>query len=173
MAYTRDRIPFVVYAKITVEQGANKRFEIIRNREHLANLIYRDLIAATSINTVSPGGSGTWGLTSSHDSLSEDCPIVAVKPQFGQEPDIVTIVGFYNGNGVIPYQEKTVLHDGQYVSGPAGVKGSGLDPSSLSVVDVKALKAAIEAAVINVAIEIIKMDIAGVIYGHGGFHFPR
>lgn len=170
-----NKIPFTAYARVTPERGKGKRFEAIRSLERIAHLIYVDLVGHFAGNTSSPGGDGTWGLISSTDSLSQDSNIVAVKPQFGQDPDMVTIVGFYNGTGSVPYRENVLLHGGQYVSGPDGASGVRVAdvPSTTSVADVKALKTALEVAVTHASMTIIKIEVAGVTYGRGGFHFPR
>ena len=190
-----NRIPFVAYADIRPE-AARKRWEIIRSRERIAALIYSDLTAYFAntgtepaesgtdsiaqehnpvIDLASPGGSGEWGLAASPDSLSSLVETVAIKPQFGEEPDTVTITGFYKGTGTIPYPTATILCNGEYVTGPIGAPGwnSALNPSAANVADVIALKAALEAAVVSTQMTVIRIEIAGIVYGRGGFHFPR
>lgn len=169
-----NNIPFTAYAAI-VPEVAKGKFGRIRSRERIAHLIYTDLLATFSGNIASPGGDGQWALAASPDSISESVNIVAVKPQFGQDPDMVSIVGFYPGTGVVPYKPATILHDGQYVSGPVGAPGwnSNFEPSAANVSDVIAIKSALEAAVVSTAMTIIEMVVAGVRYGRGGYHFPQ
>lgn len=172
-----NKVPFIIYARITVDRANGKREEIKRARERVAHLVYQDLVDNFSAgNVASPGGSGDWGLAADSTSLSTLVNIVAVKPQFGQFPDTVTIVGFYNATPTVPYPQITLIHAGESRTGPAvGAPGwrADLEPTASSRTQVKALKTAIEAAVDSVPIEITKIDINGIIYGQDGYHFPR
>lgn len=173
-----NMVPFTAYAKIVPERGDGKRWELRRSRERIAYLVHNDLVNNLTVGNIAhPGGDGVWGLAEDASSLSLDINTVAVKPQMGQDPDLVTIVGFYDGDAAkVPYSEISVIHAGETRTGPlAGAPGwrADLGPSANSVVEVKALKTALTAAITSVSIEIVRIEIAGVIYGRGGFHFPR
>lgn len=169
------KIPFTIYIKITPEYGNGKRFEIQRSRERIAHLVHLDLSSLNTIAMASPGGGGTWGLAEDTTSLSNLVEIVAVKPQFGQDPDILTVVGFYNAVPKTPYPEITLINAGEYKTGPAsGAPGwrSNLEPTSDSRTAVKNLKTAVSGAITSVTVDIIKIELSGITYGRGGYHFP-
>lgn len=173
-----NRVPFTAYFKIVPDRGTGKRFEIQRSREHLAHLIYLDLTDAanptrdfTDGNITSPGGGGNWGLST--EALSDMVPTVAVKPQFGESPDMVTVTGFYNGSAAAPYSQKGIICGGKYVVGPAsGAPGysDNTMPSSTNLADATALAAGLIGAIVSVEVELIKLEVAGVSYGRGHLH---
>jgi len=179
-----NRIPFVAYFKIVPERGSGKRFEIVRSRERIAHLIWGDLYTTLEnesgtgpgINMAAPGGAVHWGLAVDADSLASTVNAVSVKPQMGEFPDTVTVVGFYDDDSAaVPYGEKTLISVGKVWKGPAsGPKGYSTDtmPSAANAAACKALKTSLEAAITSVDVQTIKMDVGGVIYGHGGMHFP-
>lgn len=181
-----NTLPFVVRAQITPQRGTGKRFEYIRSLEKIGYLINRDLQNNfSSGNMASPGGSGESGiapgvLDNTTSGLSGLVSIVAVKPEFGQDPDMVTVVGFYQPNNydstMPPYGTRTVDFDGVPTTGPAsGAPGwtTAMMPSTTEVTYVKALKAALEAAVVSTTWTILFIELNGVKWGRGGYHFPR
>ena len=175
-----NKIPFIVKAIITPERGNGKRLEVQRSRERIAYLINNDLVNNFGGNIASPGGSGESGLAVSAASLSDDISIVAVKPQMGESPDMVTIAGFYNptdGNvSTPPYPTINLIHAGTTVNGPlTGNTGwnTNYNPSTESNTHAKDLKSKIQTAITSVEIEIVVIEINGIRYGWDGFHFPR
>jgi len=189
------RIPFTAYMKIIPDRGSGKRFEAWRSLQQIAHLIHRDLNENLSTaNIAEPGGSGeNWGLApgigtddaseeAARGSMSKLIEIVAVKPSFGDQPDMVTIVGFNNvadsaANRAKPYPEKTIIHAGETVSGhAAGAPGwrrdNSLNPTANTDSLVKTFKSDLEAAITNVSAETIKMNYSGILYGRGGHNFP-
>lgn len=185
-----NRVPFTAYFKIVPDRGSGKRFEIQRSRERIAHLVWRDLndvmenalvenggTAPHVANFAAPGGSITWMLaTADADSLSTSMSAVSVKPQFGEFPDTLTVVGFYESDFTLPYKEMSLISAGRVWKGPAS-GAHGWTPSTSPSSDVStaavALKAALEAAIISVPVEMIKLEIDGVKFGQGGHHFPR
>lgn len=174
-----NRVPFTAYFKIVPDRGNGKRFEIQRSRERIARLIWGDIEAAgPTINQALPGGGITWGLASSADSLSDMMQAVAVKPQFGEFPDTATLVGFYEmpSADFIPYKQMTLISGGAVHTGPA-TGARGYHPSTEPSTDcddlAKALRTALVGAITSVTVDLIKLEVAGVTYGHGGRHFPQ
>jgi len=185
-----NRVPFTAYFKIVPERGSGKRFEIQRSRERFARLVWNDLNtnlenaipgAGTGLGTTVganftvPGGSIHWGLAASDSSLSSNMGAVAVKPQFGESPDTLTVVGFYEGSNVIPYSEKQLISGGRVWNGPAtGTPAYTIstEPNAANRSAARALKTALEGAIESVEVEMIKLEINGVKYGRGGLHFP-
>lgn len=189
-----NRVPFTAYFKIVPDRGSGKRFEIQRSRERLAHLVWRDLndtmenatvewlggsgsVPGGVANFAVPGGSVTWMLAAGDpDAISNSMAGVAVKPQFGESPDTLTVVGFYDSDATVPYNEKMLISVGRVWKGPAsGAPGySGATEPSAAISDAAvALKAALEAAITHAPVEMIKLEIGGVKFGHGGLHFPR
>ncbi len=190
-----NRVPFTAYMRIVPERGSGKRFEIHRSRQKFAHLVHQDLKDNFSDgNIADPGGGQTASLAvngiDSNDpsSFSNQANGGAVVPQFGGAPDTVIINGFYDGSTVTanakaeatPYGEKKLIHSGgnygESTSGPAaGAPSWNNDtrPTATAQDIVRNLKSDLETSITSVAVEIIKLEVQGVLYGHGGLHFPR
>lgn len=191
--------------KFVPERGAGKRFEIHRSRERIAHLVWRDLndnledsvefeggpdaTEPGSANFAVPGGTVHWGLQEDADSLSSSMQGVAFKPQFGEFPETLTIVGFYQYDIGTPYEEKMLIANGRTYTGPSAGAPSysgNTRPTASTFNAARSLKDAIETAIANVPLsesaaaaagqnywaEIIALEIAGVRFGRGGLHFP-
>jgi hypothetical protein len=177
-----NRIPFTAYLRIVPNRGTGKRFEIHRSRERMARQVWEDLNDVLEnameddglgVNFAVPGGSVT--TLTAHSPFSSNESGVAVKPQFGESPDTLTIIGFYESNTQYPYPEKQLISAGRVWSGPAaGAPGysANTEPNDANRVDVAALKLLLESAITSVAIEVIGLEVNGVKYGRGGLHFP-
>ncbi len=181
--------PFTAYLKIVPDRRSGKRVEIQRSRERMAHLIYSDLKqnqAFTSPNMnadatfAEPGGSQTYQIEEDVNpdvdgsTFSNMASGFSVKPQFGQYPDTITIVGFFNFNSInTPYNEKKLIHCGSVVSGPGGGRGYSVntEPSTDNRANAKTLYNFLTYGITSVNCSVIKIDIAGVIYGNGGLHF--
>lgn len=178
---TPNQIPFTVRAKIVPERGLGKRMEIQRSRERIAALIYTNLLSSfTSGNIATPGGNATWSYGNDVSSFANTVNIVAVKPQFGNQPDMVTITGFYNPTGspdtVPPYPTVTrILANTRMTGGASGAPGwsDSYKPTAANSAQVKALKLALETAIVDAVVTIITIEYNGVKYGQNGYHFPQ
>ena len=187
-----NRVPFTAYLRFVPERGEGKRFEIQRSRERFAYLVWHDLndvlenarqsnttgtgTTAEMANFAVPGGSITWSLAASEHSLGTTMEGVAMKPQFGQFPDTLTVIGFFERDVALPYREKQLISAGRVWNGPAsGAPGysDNTEPSADNRAAVLAVKDAIEGAITSVPVEVIKIEVSGVSYGRGGLHFPR
>jgi len=187
-----NRVPFTAYFRIVPERGEGKRFEIQRSRERLAHLVWRDLnevlenamqsnttgtgTSAEMANFAVPGGTITWTLAASADSLGMSMRAVAVKPQFGEFPDTLTVIGFFERDVSVPYREKQLISAGRVWKGPAsGAPGFDFstEPSDANRADTLIIKEALEGAITNAPVELIKLEVSGVSYGRGSIHFPR
>ena len=186
-----NRVPFTAYLRIVPERGTGKRFEIWRSRERIAQLVWRDLnevlengMNATNTGTdpeanfAVPGGTITWGLAGMEATGSNSMSMnaVASKPQFGEFPDQLTIVGFVEQDNVVPYREKQLISGGRTWIGPASgtpAYTTSTEPNAANQSAATELKDILEDAITSAAIEVIKLEINGVTYGRGGLHFPR
>lgn len=178
-----NRIPFVAYFKINPTFASGRKFERIRSREKLAFKIYRDLLdeigTIPQINLALPGGgverSDDFGTNSvDQTSLSGQSFAGASTPQFGQFPSEVRIVGFYDGSTNPPYGEKTIIHAGEVVTGPASDTFgyySETEPTSANQQEVRTLKNILESTITTTSAELIKLSYNGVLYGQEGLHF--
>jgi hypothetical protein len=181
-----NRFPFTVHFKIVPERGDGKRFEAQRSRQRFANLIHTDLVENfTTGNIAEPGGGQHWGIGGDASSSSMQRNSAAVKPQFGESPSTVTVVGFYEpdplpADPLTPYQEKQIIHSGTThnqtsQSGPAaGAPGwePSYEPSAANRTLVSSLKTDLEAAISSVTIETMTIELQGIKWGRGGYHFP-
>jgi len=184
-----NRVPFTAYFRMVPERGEGKRFEIWRSRERIARLVWLDLntvledsmpynAAGTTggVNFAVPGGTITWSLAQDADSNSSSMNAVAFRPQFGEFPDQLTVVGFVDQDDTTPYGEKLLISGGRVWSGPAaGAPGVtvGTMPTAANQAAAAALKTLLEAAITSVPVEMIRLEINGVAYGRGAIHFPR
>jgi hypothetical protein len=186
-----NRVPFTAYFRVVPERGSGKRFEIWRGRERLAQLVWRDLNAVLEnamnlsntatdpeANFAVPGGIITWGLAGAEATGSNSMSMnaVAYKPQFGEFPDQLTVVGFIEQDDVVPYQEKQLISGGRVWNGPATgtpAYSANTEPNAANQLAAAELKAILESAITSAAVETIKLEINGVTYGRGGLHFPR
>ena len=170
-----NNIPFTAYLKIVPDRGNGKRFEIWRSREKMAALVNEDLASFLTGNVAMPGGSITWSLASNEDSLSTSVDAVASKPAFGEFPDTLTVVGFYSDANTVPFAEHTIISHNQVLSGPTtgnAASHPNVLPNAGNVAAIKALKTDLENAITSVTAEVIKIEVNGVAYGQGGYHFP-
>ena len=175
-----NRIPFVAYFKIIPEYGSGKRFEIQRSRDKISAVVYMDLMNNFQDvygNVAEPGGNAHLGVTTNSYSFSLEQAGAASKPQFGDTPDIITIVGFFDSPVVTPYNNtKPVISVNKVWTGPAtGAPGyhPAVDPNAGAVTAVNALRTALEASITSVDIELIRLELNGVAWGREAKHFPR
>jgi len=183
-----NTIPFTAYFKIVPNRGNGKRFEIQYSRENMAGLVHNDLLTNfINGNIAQPGGTVTSSLA---EGPANVISAVAVKPQFGDSPDTLTVVGFYNQPGEDsadetgedsadenhpPYGEITIISHGAVLTGPGtGPVGRvmGVTPSANNTNIAAALRAELLAAITSVSVELIKLEVAGQAYGWGGVHLP-
>lgn len=189
-----NRVQFEAHLRIVPERGEGKRFEIHRSRQAQAHLVHRDLVANfANGNIAQPGGGQSWGIGEIDGDqtawgFSSHVNGAAVKPQFGETPDTITVVGFFDhtsatagtANDTIPYNEKQIIHSGtthtrSSQSGPAaGAPGwnDEYNPSGPGRQVVFALKEDLEAAITSIPVEILWIEVMGVRWGQGGHHFP-
>ncbi len=187
-----NRIQFEAHLRIVPERGEGKRFEIQRSRQKIAHLVHRDLIDNFATGNIAlPGGGQAWGIgdiAGDDSAFSNQVNGTAVKPQFGETPDIVTIVGFFDhttavvgsDSDTIPYGERPIIHSGSTHTqssqfGPAaGAPGwdSDTEPSSAARQIVFALKDDLETAITSITVEILSLEVMGIKWGQGGYTFP-
>lgn len=174
-------VPFTAHIRI-VPANPGKRLEYWRDMQKIAGLVYGGLetIVPSTISIAKPGGgqqrsvgNTEYGGTS---GLVYGC---AVKPQMGETPAQLQISGFYNSSAanIQPHPELERIHAGEVLDGP-GAHGWDINPVSTVDNEVKALKAAMEAAISpalpgSVTYSIYRIEYSGVIYGNRGYHFPR
>jgi hypothetical protein len=187
-----EQIPFVVYIRIVPARGSGTREEVVHDRAKSAYFIYKDLeeyggnTGDEAIVLPLPGGSARFDINS--DSLSTTSWGAAVKPQFGEAPDTVTIPGFVTLDDATytdtyedsPYQELSIIHSSvshnaignKTITGPGGaIPGwkALQGPTPQNNIAATVLKDTIN-TVISTG-EVIAVEIKGVRYGRGGFHF--
>jgi len=192
-----NRIPFFAYFRIVPERGEGKRFEIDRSRHRISHLVWKDLndnledsiilgdaspSTDTGANFAAPGGGMHWGIASGSTGYNESTAIantvpgVAVKPQFGEFPDVLTVIGFYEKDIHVPYREKRIISVNKTWDGPASGARAFSDntsPTSDNENVASDLKNKLENAISSVNVNMIALDIGGVRYGYRGLHFPR
>lgn len=174
------QVPFTAHIKITPERPG-KKAEYLRSMEKIAVLAYNGLLDVENITIASPGGGvhSTFGDVNRRGGFGYYGQGTAVKPQVGGAPAQLTITGFYevDSNNTQEYTNTQRISGGETYSGPDSHTNDEM-PNTAVNNSVKALKtalmAAIEAALPDTANPIMfKLQYAGIVFGHGGFHFPR
>lgn len=192
-------IPFTVHFKIVPFRGdvnnspsagavvvrKGGRYESRRSLEKIASKIYQALEDYNGTETdpvilPKPGG-GQSDTVSWFSGLNYGC---AVKPQFGNEPALAMIEGFYDtgisGIGASKQHaaDTMVFHSGEIMTGPKG-PGPNFELSDDDIVEFNILKTSIEAAIVDVndasvigRPTIYRMLYKGVTWGNRGFTFP-
>jgi len=171
-------VPFMACLKVVPNRNNGKRFEIWRNRETMARHVHNQLVNVTDLTIARPGGSVSYPGASNGDwAMSNLAYGVAAKPQFGQSPDMLTVIGFYKTSSTTyqaPYGDKTLFDVNTVKTGPnTGAPGwrNDLGPTSYCRTLMRAIKTLIESSITLVTITIIKMEVNGVKFGQGGHHF--
>lgn len=151
-------IPFSAYLRIISIRG--KRFEIIRDIETIANQV--ELLLD--------------GICGSSDGVSFDyTKPVAFTPQFGNKQARLSFHGHIckitNPDTFIktPVGTRTIVNCGEFKTGASSANGSNRQPDPQLDLLASDFKILIEA---TTGLTMFKLDIARVIYGLGGFHFP-
>jgi hypothetical protein len=149
-------IPFNVQLKIVPIRG--KRFEVIRYVESIINSVegVLDLFSENPIYTGS-------------DIMIICSRPIAYIPQFGNKPARLSFAGFIKNAEVAepPISMTTIDQGGIAVLGPSSNSGNRIPDPTLDPLVSQIYN------YISLSGEIYKLDIAGVTYGAGGFHFPH
>jgi len=164
-------IPFTAHIRVVPHRANGKRLEYVRDGQKIAVRIYEELEDVASIHIASPGGGQS-------ADVGKTIKGMAFKPQMGQVPAQLMITGFYEYTEIVNnYPQKQVISGGEYQEGYAGSHGWNVNPISAVDTMAKSVKAILETAASSVLgnddWNIFKLDINGVLYGSGGFHFPR
>lgn len=174
-------VPFTAHIKIT-PANPGKRLEYWRDMQKIAGLVYTGLetLVPSTLSIAQPGGGQqrSFGGTE-YGGMSGLVHGCAVKPQFGQTPAQLQISGFYNSSAanIQPHPELEYIHAGEVLDGP-GSHPWDTNPVTTINNEVKALKSAMEAAIVSalpgsVTFDIFRIEYSGVMYGNRGYHFPQ
>ena len=151
-------VPFSAYLRVVPIRG--KRFEIIRDMETIANQVEMLLD----------------GICGSSEGVSFDyTKPVAFTPQFGNKQARLSFHGHIckianpSTFTKTPVGLRTVISGGEYKIGASASNASNRQPDPQLDQLASDFKALIEA---TTGLTMFKLDIANVIYGLGGFHFP-
>lgn len=170
-------IPFTVHVRVVPDRGFGKRFENIRDLQKIATQVYSELDSDADLEIASPGG----GQHQSFKGLggwSGATNAMAAKPQIGESPAQLMIAGFLsstdNNNPVHP--DKPVIHTGDYQEGVGGGHGWTANPTTAADGYATTIKGKVETAVTAILgsadWNVFRIDVAGIVYGDGGYHFP-
>lgn len=171
------------------EQGhvrRTARFDMVRDLQRLAVLVYDELEANEPVRITLPKpGGGQFRTFGSHSTMQYGA---GVKPQFGNQPALLMIEGFFRAPEashamlVQPYAREPVIHAGNYMTGHGGQWAWGGEdglPNTDVEGEVVELKQAIEAAISAVsdesgmALAVFRLQYKSATWGDGGHHFPR
>ena len=179
-------MPFTAQLKLTPARP-EKRFERVRELQHLAHLIYESLQTQPSLNLALPGG----GQAENYGRWSDLVYGTAVKPQFGETPAQATVTGFWDhipvpipspvplAASLAPQPQQQLIHAGAWVTGPYNQTPFKNNPSPIIQNQVKTLVVLLETAANaglpqNVApVTVFRLEFANIVWGDRGHTFPR
>lgn len=197
-----NQIPFTAHIKVVPHRGQptdtsgtiykeqgnvrrGARFDAIRDLQRLATLVYSEIEAnePVRINLPRPGG-GQFRTFGNFSTLQYG---TGVKPQFGNQPALLMIEGFFRAPEashallVRPFANKPVFHAGSYMTGDGGQWAWDDDgvPNTDVEAEVIELKQLLEAAISAVSDEsgqslaLFRLQYKSATWGDGGHHFPR
>lgn len=174
---------FVAHFKITFSPPTSasqkvKRQERLGDMRKIAREIYAAVDAVDAIQLAIPGGGqpATAGAFSGYEMGG------AIKPQMGNFPAQVMLVGFYDvgsDSEAPPYSDRNVIVANEAVTGYGGQNLCVANPTTVIDTEVKALRTAINSAFVSYglsdAFEVTwhRLEYKGVLFGDRGLHFPR
>lgn len=172
------QVPFTAHIRVVPNRANGKRFEYIRDLQKIATQVYSELEEDTELALATPGGgqyqsyhgSGGWGGATNG---------MAVKPQIGQNPAQLMVTGYIEADtaNIPPVPNKMLIHTGTVDTGYGGSAPWSTNPTTATDDLAKSIKTKLETAVTAVLgssdWNVYKIDVSGVMYGHGGYHFPR
>lgn len=162
------QVPFIAFIRVVPHRGSGKRFEYIRDLEKVASRVHDKLMEDADLNIANRMG-----------GYSKAATGVAIKPQIGQFPAQLTVAGFYlsDESTVVPYPEKSLISGGEHLTGVSSGHGWVADPTDTADSLVTTLHSKLSSAMTDVLgnsdWNIYRIDVAGVVYGDRGLHFPR
>lgn len=176
-------IPFTAHVRVRPSYGStelkNKRMEYWRDMQKLAVLAHQELATEPSIEIANPGGGQHWNTSAVEDAAKGGMASgLAVKPQIGQTPSQMNVVGFHrvDRKNIQPHPEMTVFHAGE-VRTAARNRPWVANPVSTIEDEVVTLKSTLESAItaalpVDTEFSIFRIDYSGIIYGDRGYTFP-
>jgi hypothetical protein len=150
-------VPFSVQLRVDPIRG--KRFEIIRDLEIQANLL--ETLLESICNSTTDG----------EIDFDYTKPI-AFTPQYGNKPARFSFHGHLCRRNSFPKDHlgsRTIISDSQYKTGDWAANQSNKTPDNELNNITHDFKTLIES---TTSLTVIKLEIAGLIYGNGGIHFP-
>jgi len=155
-------VTFTVFARVVPSLAYGRRFEYVRNLEKIANRVEDDL------KNISNGSYGPY--------INVVGPVMFTH-QFAQKPSRLTFTGFMqSGTPVLsPLTPRTIEHDNQIMTGPSSTGGTLRDDAAPTVDennDVRLLKQVVENAAPDLAGNVFRIELNGVLYGDNGRSFP-
>jgi hypothetical protein len=171
-------VPFTVHIKIT-PQNPEKRFEYWRDMQKIATMAYEGLLSVASINIANPGGGQhTSNGGTQSGGMGGMTPGMAVKPQFGETPSLMSITGFYDTSNanIQPQPEQQLISGGEVYTASRNNSWTN-NPTAIINSQAASLKIAIENAINarlpgSIEFEVYRLEYSGVIFGNRGYHFP-
>tara|TARA_R110000751_G_scaffold186010_2_gene292461 strand:- start:2195 stop:2749 length:555 start_codon:yes stop_codon:yes gene_type:complete len=180
-------LPFTLHVRIVPDfgpssagpEGKGGRYENWRDMQKIGILMYDSLSDVSGLRIATPGGGQQGSYYGGANNNSGFKNGFAVKPQFGDTPAQAMIAGFYedttNAN-IQNFNEVTRFSGGYQYRGPANEPALANPRSELETL-VSSFKTLVENQFTadlpaGIAFTVFRLDVAGVIYGDRGYHFP-
>lgn len=171
-------VPFVAHIRVVPIRG--KRFEYVRDLQKIGVRVYDELITDSDLTLATPGGGqhASYGGTNGA-GWGGYAGGLAVKPQMGQIPAQLEITGFIASSAANDpvHPDTQLFHTGSAQEGQTGNHGWDANPTSALSTLATSIKTKIETAVTAVLgstdWNVFRLDVAGVVFGDKGYHFPR
>lgn len=172
-------VPFTAHIRVVPARGTRTTY--IRDLQKIASNVYDEIVTDTDLSIASPGG-GQQRSYSGYQSggLGTMVDGMAIKPQMGQTPAQLHIAGFITSTAknAIPVTEATVFHAGETVTGYRGNHHWDSLPTTATNTLVTEIKDKLDTAMTSVLgasadWKVFRIEVAGVMYGDRGMHFPN
>jgi len=170
-------MPFTAHIKITPARPGG-RWEHVRAMQRIAQMVYDGLEDHAALNIGIPGGGQQRSYIGAAGSLGWGQNGVAVKPQMGNYPAHLTVVGFADvgGENESPHEAHEIISGGEEHSIKTNAPWIA-NPTSSTLTSVGNLKTTIETVLStslpnDVTFSVWRIEFAGIVWGDRGISFP-
>lgn len=171
-------VPFTAHMRVVPERGS--RTTHVRSLQKIASDVYDELVVDTDLSLATPGGGQHKSYGPQLGGMGGMVAGTAVKPQMGQTPAQLQLTGFIttSTDNDPPVPDATVIHAGETMTGYKGNHHWDSLPESGTNTLVTAIRTKLETA-LTAALggsadwKVFRIEVAGVVYGDRGQHFPN
>jgi hypothetical protein len=173
------QVPFTAYFR-TVPARGREKWVYVRDLQRLGVQLYAELELVSEITLPIPGG-GQNGLSGQFGSIVDG---TGVRPQFGNNPSLLMIEGFYTASSNPsdqPALPMMLIHSNEVLTGPRGPRLWGNDsnyPTAAVNNEAAALRTLLNNAAATITDdsgghpELFRLNYKDITFGDAGITFP-